>query len=191
MTEDQILDTFRKYSALLEGHFILSSGLHSNRYVQCALVLQHPNVAEQLGAELAAKLRHVGASVVAAPALGGILVAHEVARALGVRALFTERQDGAMALRRGFSLAAGERVLVVEDVITTGLSTRETIQCVEQLGGKVVGAGALIDRSGGKVDLGMPRAALATLEIQNYNPADCPMCKAGSPAVKPGSRTKK
>ena len=184
------MDTFRKYSALLEGHFILSSGLHSDRYVQCALVLQHPKVAEQLGAELAAKLRHVGAYLVAAPAIGGILVAHEVARALGVRALFTERQDGAMTLRRGFSLAAGEPVLVVEDVITTGLSTRETIQCIEQAGGKVVGAGALIDRSGGKVDLGLPRAALATLTIQNYNPADCPLCKAGSPAVKPGSRKK-
>jgi orotate phosphoribosyltransferase len=191
MTENEILDVFREHSALLEGHFILSSGLHSNRYVQCALVLQHSRVAEQLGSELAAKLRHLGAAVVAAPALGGILVAHEVARALGTRAIFTEQQDGAMTLRRGFSLAPGEPTLVVEDVLTTGLSTRETIQCVEQAGGKVVGAGALIDRSGGKSDLGLPRAALVTLQIQNYNPADCPLCKAGIPAVKPGSRTKK
>jgi len=191
MTETEILETFRKYSALLEGHFILSSGLHSDRYVQCALVLQHPRIAEQLCSELAAKLRHLGAAVVAAPALGGVLVAHEVARALGVRALFTERQEGTMTLRRGFSLVPGEPVLVVEDVITTGLSTRETIQCIEQAGGKVVGAGALIDRSGGKADLGLPKAALATLAIQNYNPTDCPLCKAGSPAIKPGSRTPK
>jgi orotate phosphoribosyltransferase len=191
MTENEILDVFREHSAILEGHFILSSGLHSNRYVQCALVLQHPRVAEQLGSELAAKLRHLGAAVVAAPALGGILVAHEVARALGTRAIFTERQEGAMTLRRGFGLAPGEPTLVVEDVLTTGLSTRETIQCVEQSGGKVVGAGALIDRSGGKADLGLPQAALVRLQIQNYNPADCPLCKAGIPAVKPGSRTKK
>jgi orotate phosphoribosyltransferase len=191
MTENEILEIFRRYSAVLEGHFILSSGLHSDRYVQCALVLQRPRVAEQLGLLLAEKVRHLGAAVVAAPALGGILVAHELARALGVRALFTERQEGAMTLRRGFSLASGELTLVVEDVITTGLSTRETIQCVEQAGGKVVGTGALIDRSGGAADLGLPKAALVTLQIQNYNPADCPLCKAGIPAIKPGSRTKK
>jgi orotate phosphoribosyltransferase len=191
MTDNELLDIFRKHSALLEGHFVLSSGLHSDRYVQCALVLQHPQVAEQLGSELAGKLRHWGASVVAAPALGGVLVAHEVARALGTRALFTERQEGTMVLRRGFSLAPGENVLVVEDVITTGLSTRETIQCIEQAGGKVVGAGALIDRSGGTADLGLPKVSLLTLQIQNYIPADCPLCQAGIPAVKPGSRTKK
>jgi orotate phosphoribosyltransferase len=191
MTENEILDIFRHHSAVLEGHFILSSGLHSNRYVQCALVLQHPRVAEQLCSMLAEKLRHLGATVVAAPALGGVLVAHEVARALGVRALFTERQEGAMTLRRGFGLVAGEPALVVEDVMTTGLSTRETMQCVVEAGAKVVGAGALIDRSGGTVDLGLPKAALVTLQIQNYNPVECPLCKAGIPAVKPGSRTKK
>lgn len=191
MTDKEILQVFRDYSALLEGHFILSSGLHSDRYVQCALVLQHPKVAEQLCSELAAKLRHAGASVVAAPALGGILVAHEVARALGVRALFTERQDGVMTLRRGFSLSTAEPALVVEDVITTGLSTRETIACIEQAGGKVVAAGALIDRSGGAADLGLPITALLTLAIQNYNPAECPLCKSGIPVIKPGSRTKK
>src|SRR5579864_8235252 len=124
LTENEILQIFRENSALLEGHFILSSGLHSDRYIQCALVLQHPEVAQKLCAELAAKLRQVGAGVVAAPALGGVIVAHEVARALGVRALFTERQDGAMTLRRGFSLSPGEATLVVEDVITTGGSTR-------------------------------------------------------------------
>ena len=188
MTENEILNLFRENFALLEGHFILSSGLHSDRYIQCALVLQHPRVAEKLCSELAAKLRHLNASTVAAPALGGVIVAHEVARALGVRAIFTERQVGAMTLRRGFHLEPGEPTLVVEDVITTGLSTRETMRCVEQAGGKVVGAGSLIDRSGGAADLGLPKAALATLSVQNYKPEECPLCKAGSPAVKPGSR---
>lgn len=191
MTEAEVLDIFRKHSALLEGHFILSSGLHSDRYIQCALVLQHPRVAEQLCSALAAKLRHLGATVVAAPALGGVIVSHEVARALGLRALFTERQEGVMLLRRGFSLAPGEPTLVVEDVITTGGSTRETMAAVEQAGGKVVGVGALIDRSGGTVDLGVPKAALVTLSVQNYNPLDCPLCTSGLPAVKPGSRTKR
>jgi orotate phosphoribosyltransferase len=191
MTENEILDIFRKHSALLEGHFILSSGLHSDRYIQCALVLQHPDVAQKLCAELAAKLRQLGASVVAAPALGGVIVSYEVARALGVRSLFTERQDGAMTLRRGFSLTAGEPTLVVEDVVTTGGSTRETMAAVEQAGGKVVGVGSLIDRSGGKAELGVPKAALVTLAVRNYDPADCPLCKSGIPAVKPGSRPKK
>ncbi len=191
MTENEILDIFRKHSALLEGHFILSSGLHSDRYVQCALVLQHPDVAGRLCAELAAKLRHVGATAVAAPALGGVIVSYEVARALGVRSLFTERQDGTMTLRRGFSLTPGESALVVEDVITTGGSTRETMTAVEQAGGKIVGVGSLIDRSGCKTELGVPRAGLVTLDVKTYDPAECPLCKAGIPAVKPGSRTEK
>jgi orotate phosphoribosyltransferase len=190
MTENEILDIFRKHSALLEGHFVLSSGLHSDRYIQCALVLQHPEAAGQFCAQLAAKLNLLGATVVAAPALGGVIVSYEVARALGVRALFTERQDGVMTLRRGFSFVHGEPTLVVEDVVTTGRSTRETIAAVEQAGGKVVGAGSLIDRSGGKVDLGVPRAALVTLDVKTYNPSDCPLCKSGTPAVKPGSRPK-
>ena len=191
MTENEILQIFRQNSALLEGHFILSSGLHSDRYIQCALVLQYPSIAEQLGSELAAKLRHLGASVVAAPALGGVIVAHEVARALGVRALFTERpaaSGGAMFLRRGFSVLPGELVLVVEDVITTGGSTIETMTCVKQAGGKVVGAGALVDRSGGAANLGVPKASLVTLAVQNFDPADCPLCKSAIPAIKPGSR---
>ncbi len=191
MTENEILEIFRQHAAVLEGHFILSSGLHSDRYIQCALVLQHPRLAQQLCSELAAKLKHVGAKVVAAPALGGVIVSHEVARALGVRALFTERQDGAMTLRRGFSLEAGEPTLVVEDVITTGLSTRETMIAVEQAGGKVVGVGSLIDRSGGAVEFGLPKASLVDLTVQNYKPEECPLCKSGIPAVKPGSRTKK
>jgi orotate phosphoribosyltransferase len=188
MTETEVLRIFRENSALLEGHFILSSGLHSDRYIQCALVLQYPRIAGQLCSELAEKVRDLGASVVAAPALGGVIVAHEVARALGIRALFTERQMGAMSLRRGFSFSPGEPTLVVEDVITTGGSTRETITCVKQGGGSVVGVGALIDRSGG-ANLGVPKSALVTLAVQNFDAADCPLCRSGIPAVKPGSRT--
>ena len=188
MTEDDILKIFRDHSALLEGHFILSSGLHSDRYIQCALVLQHPRVAEQLCVELGPKLGDLGAKTVVAPALGGVIVAHEVARALGLRALFTERQNGEMTLRRGFHLERGEPVLVVEDVITTGKSTRETADCVEDAGGKVVGIGALVDRSGGKVEFDVPKAALLTLDVKTWDPDDCSLCKAGKPAVKPGSR---
>jgi len=188
MTEDEILKVFREHSALLDGHFILSSGLHSDRYIQCALVLQHPPLAERLCSELAGKLRHLGARAVAAPALGGVLVAHEVARALGLRAVFTERQQNVMALRRGFSFTVGEPTLVVEDVITTGGSTRETVDCIERAGAQVVGVGALIDRRGGGAELGRPKAALVALKVQNYSPAECPLCKAGIPAVKPGSR---
>ncbi len=188
MTEDEILNIFREHSALLEGHFILSSGRHSDRYIQCALVLQHPRVAEQLCIELSPRLGRLGAKTVVAPALGGVIVAHEVARALGLRALFTERQNGEMTLRRGFRLDQGEPVLVVEDVITTGKSTRETADCVEDAGGKVVGIGALIDRSGGKVEFDHPMAALVTMNVETYDPDDCPLCKAGKPAVKPGSR---
>ncbi len=192
MTAEEVLKTFEENQALLKGHFLLSSGLHSNRYLQCALVLQHPAVAERLCAELAAKARADAAissiDLVIAPALGGVIVAHEVARALGVRALFTERQESAMTLRRGFQIAPGERCFVVEDVVTTGGSTREVMAVVEALGGKNVGAGSLIDRSGGAVDLGVPRHALAVLEVPTYKPEDCPMCKEGSVAIKPGSR---
>jgi orotate phosphoribosyltransferase len=190
MDDREILEIFRQHGALLEGHFVLSSGLHSDRYIQCALVLQRPDVAARLGQELAEKLGTTGATAVVAPALGGILVAHEVARALGVRSLFTERQDGRMTLRRGFSLALHEPTLVVEDVITTGGSTRETIAAVEEAGGRVVAAGSLVDRSGGTAQLGLPKAALLTLTVQNYDPAQCPLCRAGVPATKPGSRSK-
>jgi len=190
MTEQETLELYEKTGALMRGHFRLTSGLHSDVYLQSALVLQYPEHAAPLGAALAAPFRDAGVATVLAPAIGGILVAHEVARALGVRALFTERENGAMTLRRGFALTPGERCLVVEDVITTGGSTRETMTSVEQAGGKVVGVGALIDRSGGAVDLGVPMASLVTLKVQNYDPANCPLCKSGIPAVKPGSRTR-
>lgn len=192
MTTQEVLTIFEENQALLKGHFLLSSGLHSSRYLQCALVLQHPPVAEKLCAELAAKAKtdpNIGQiDLVIAPALGGVFVAHEVARALGVRALFTERQEKVMTLRRGFSIQPGERCLVVEDVVTTGGSTREVMDVVAGLGGVTVGAGSLIDRSGGAVDLGVPRHALAVLEVPTYKPENCPMCKEGSTAIKPGSR---
>jgi orotate phosphoribosyltransferase len=188
MTEKETLDLYERTGALLRGHFRLTSGLHSGIYLQSALVLQHPAHAEALGRALAEPFRGAGARTVLAPAIGGILVAHEVARALGVRALFTEREEGVMRLRRGFSLDAGEPCLVVEDVITTGGSTREVVHCVEGLGGRVVGVGSLIDRSGGTAAFAVTRVALATVSAATFKPEDCPLCKTGSPAVKPGSR---
>lgn len=188
MTEKETLDLYRKTGALMHGHFRLTSGLHSDVYLQSALVLQHPEHAARLGAALAAALREAGATTVLAPAIGGILVAHEVARALGARALFCERENGVMSLRRGFSLTPRERGLVVEDVITTGGSTREVIECVERAGGVVVGVGSLIDRSGGAAEFPVPRATLASVQAATWKPEDCPLCKAGSQAIKPGSR---
>ncbi len=187
-TEQYILSIFQETGALLEGHFQLTSGLHSPRYLQCALVLQHPAHAEWAGRAIAKHFADERVSAVVAPAIGGIIVAHETARALGARALFTEREAGVMTLRRGFRLDAGERVLVVEDVVTTGGSTRETIDAVHRAGGTVIGAASLVDRSGGAVDLGVRRAALLTLEVPAYGPDDCPLCKEGVPVVKPGSR---
>jgi orotate phosphoribosyltransferase len=192
MTDTEVLNIYESNGALLNGHFLLSSGLHSPRYLQSALVLQHPAVAEKLCATLAERAKRderTGAiDLVIAPALGGMIVAHEVARALGVRALFTERQEGKMRLRRGFEIEGGERAFVVEDVITTGGSTREVMEVVEQYGGMIAGVGSLIDRSGGEVDLGVPRYTLAVLAAPVYKPEECPLCEEGSTAIKPGSR---
>jgi orotate phosphoribosyltransferase len=189
---DTLLKLFKERGALLEGHFLLSSGLHSPRYLQCALVLMDPPLATNLGAQLAEAvhplLQGVHPKAVVAPALGGVLVAHEVARAFGCRGLFTERQEGAMVLRRGFALAKEEPVVVVEDVITTGKSTREVIDAVQAQGARVIAAGSLVDRSGGACDLGVPRASLLTLEVPNYPPGECPLCAQGGKPIKPGSR---
>ena len=188
-TAEDILDLFRRVGALLEGHFRLTSGLHSPGYLQCALVLQHPREAEACGMGIADRVRGLAPTVVLSPALGGIVIGHEVARALGVRAIFAERQEGTLTLRRGFSLAAGDRVLVVEDVVTTGGSTRETMDVARAAAGAtVVGAAAIIDRSGGKQQLDVPFHALATVSLPTYQPDACPLCARGEPVVKPGSR---
>jgi len=189
LSERQTLQLYEKTGALLRGHFRLTSGLHSDVYLQSALVLQYPEHAAALGSALAAPFRADGVQTVLAPAIGGILVAHEVARALGVRALFTEREGGAMRLRRGFALVAGERCLVVEDVITTGGSTREVVGCVEEHGGLVIGVGSLIDRSGGTAAFKAKRTALATVSATTWPPEACPLCQTGSQAIKPGSRS--
>lgn len=186
--EAHLMDVFRRTGALLEGHFLLTSGLHSSRYLQCALVLQHPEHAAWVGRQLADRFAGREVEAVVAPAIGGIIVAHETAKALGVRAMFTEREGGAMILRRGFSLAAGERVLVVEDVVTTGGSTIETMAAVTAAGALVVGAGSVVDRSGGEVDVGVERVALLTLQVPAYEGSICPLCLEGLPLVKPGSR---
>ena len=189
---DPVLSLFMERGALLEGHFLLSSGLHSPRYLQCARVLMDPGVATRLGGALAEALRDAlgGArpEAVVAPALGGVLVAHEVARAFGCRGLFTERQDGVMTLRRGFTLEAGEPIVVVEDAITTGRSTREVLDAVTAAGARVLAVGSLVDRSVGDVDFGVPRRSLLRLEVPAYPAASCPLCAAGSRPVKPGSR---
>jgi orotate phosphoribosyltransferase len=184
-----ILERFRRAGALLEGHFRLTSGLHSPGYLQCALVLQHPREAEALGAAIADRVRDLGIQTVLSPALGGIVIGQEVGRALGVRAIFAERQDGRLTLRRGFTLDRGEKVLVVEDVVTTGGSTRETIDVAREAGAVVVGAGAIIDRSGGQQKIDVPFHVLAEVSLPTYDPATCPLCLAGQPVVKPGSRT--
>ena len=191
MTEAEVLTIFRRSGALLEGHFRLSSGLHSPGYLQCALVLQYPREAEALGAALGTIVRSLGAQAVLSPALGGIVIGQEVGRALGVRAIFAERADGALTLRRGFTLDAGEKVLVVEDVVTTGGSTRETMDVARQAGAVVVGACAIVDRSGGKQGLDVPFHSLLPMDVKTYQPDDCPLCKQGVPVVKPGSRTPK
>jgi orotate phosphoribosyltransferase len=168
MTRDQLLDLFRQSGALLEGHFRLTSGLHSTGYLQCALVLQHPQHAETLGRAVADRVRHLQPSVVLSPALGGVVIGHEVGRALGVRAMFAERQDGQLTLRRGFTLSESDRVVVIEDVVTTGGSTKETMQVAAGAGGAVVGAASIVNRSGGAPDLGVPYSALLEIALPTF-----------------------
>lgn len=191
--ESSVLNLFEQTSAYLHGHFRLTSGLHSSEYLQCALVLQHPVHAEFLGGDLAQKVMTLfpggEVQVVAAPAVGGLIIGHEVARALGARFIFTERgTDGRMILRRGFSVQPGESVVVIEDVVTTGGSTREVVELLEAAGARVPAAGSIIDRSGGSAQVGAPRVALATLQAIAWRPEDCPLCQQGLPVVKPGSR---
>lgn len=188
MNSEQVIDQFKTTGALLEGHFQLSSGLHSTVYLQCALVLQFPAHAEAFGRAIADKYRSEGIQLVASPAIGGIVIGHEVARALGARFVWTERESGQMTLRRGFTVSPGEKTLVVEDVITTGGSTRETIEALQHAGADVVAAASIIDRSAGGADVGVPRTALASLKVLSVEAAECDACKLGEPVVKPGSR---
>lgn len=188
MNQEQILEHFRDTNALLEGHFILSSGLHSPKYLQCALALQYPFDAAKFGKAIAEKVQDQLFETVASPAIGGLVIGYAVAQALNVRFIWTERQEGVMTVRRGFSVKENEKILVVEDVITTGGSTRECIEALEKLGGRVMAAASIIDRSGGTADVRVPRIALATLEVPSYKPEECPMCANGEIAVKPGSR---
>jgi len=191
LNAEQVIDQFRATGALLEGHFQLSSGLHSTVYLQCALVLQFPERAEAFGRSIAEKFQGQGIQLVASPAIGGIVIGHEVARALGARFVWTERDAGQMTLRRGFTIAPGEKTLIVEDVITTGGSTRETIDAVRLAGADVIGAASIIDRSGGNVDVGVPLSSLASLRVLSVESSVCDVCKLGEPVVKPGSRSRK
>ena len=188
LTKEQAIEIFTKSKALLTGHFRLTSGRHSSQYMQCAQVLQYPEYASQLCRDLAERFAGMKVDTVIGPALGGIIVAYEVGRAMGVRTIFTEREQGVMSLRRGFVIEPGEKVLVVEDVVTTGGSVKEVIEVVRQKGGEVVGVGVLVDRSNGRVDFGVKSEAVLSMEIQSYDPGDCPLCREGLPVVKPGSR---
>lgn len=188
MTRLELLDLFRRCGALLEGHFRLSSGLHSSGYLQSALVLQYPQHAEALGRAIGDRMRDLRSDVVLSPALGGVVIGQEVGRALGVRAIFAERQDGALMLRRGFTLGGSDHVLIVEDVLTTGGSTRETMQVAKAAGAQVVGAASIVDRSGGSARLDVPFHALLDVALPTYEPNQCPLCAQGLPIVKPGSR---
>lgn len=183
-----MIDEFKKTGALLEGHFQLSSGLHSTVYLQCARVLQFPEKAETFGRAIAQKFGNAGIQLVASPAIGGIVIGHEVARALGARFVWIEREGGKMTLRRGFTVTPGERTLVVEDVITTGGSTRETIEALKGVGADVIAAASIVDRSGGGAEVGVPRTALATLRVLSVEPEICDACQMGEPVTKPGSR---
>ena len=186
MTNEQILKIFKDTGVMLEGHFLLTSGRHSDKYMQCAKLFQNADISEMFAKELAAKFS--GVELVAGPAIGGIILAYEVSRQLGVPNIFAERQNGEMTLRRGFSVPKGAKVLVVEDVVTTGGSVKEVVALLQSLGAEVVGVGSIVDRSNGNVDFGVPFEAVLSMEVVSYDAQDCPICKTGIPAVKPGSR---
>lgn len=188
MTQDEVLQVFRDSGALLEGHFILRSGLHSRQFFQCALALQQMPIVEKLGGELARKVRSLGAATVIAPAMGGLVIGQEVARQLGARFIFSEKEEGKLVLRRGFKIAPGERILVVEDVVTKGGRVQETIAIIRANRGDVVGVAILVDRSNGAVSFGVPLFSLITLQVEAYEPARLPPDLAAIPAVKPGSK---
>ncbi len=188
LSKERIIEIFKETGVMLTGHFQLTSGRHSDHYMQCAQLFQYPEYSEMMCAELAEYFRNEKIDLVAGPAVGGIIIAYETARALKVRNIFAERQNGVMTFRRGFAVQPGERVLVTEDVVTTGGSVREVIELVRAAGGEVVGVGSIVDRSNGQVDFGVPFKAVLSMEVLSWEPEDCPLCKQGSVAVKPGSR---
>lgn len=188
LTKNRVNNILERSGALQTGHFLLTSGKHSNKYMQCAKIFQHPEISTEISKDLAEKYDSYEIDIVIGPAVGGIILAYEVARQLEVRALFAERENGTMTLRRGFEIKPGSRVLVVEDVITTGGSVKEVIDVVRSSGGEVVGVAGVVDRSGGKVIFDVPFKSAIKIDIETFEPKDCPLCKSGSAAVKPGSR---
>lgn len=188
MTKEEITKLFKDLGVLLTGHFKLTSGRHSDKYLQCAKLMQYPNHTEKVCQHLAEKLKYEKIETVIGPAVGGIVLSYEMARALDARAIFAERENGKMTLRRGFTIKPNEKVLIVEDVVTTGGSVKEVISLAKSLGADVVGLAALVDRSGGKVDFTVPAHFLLELEVKSFSPDTCPLCKKGDPIVKPGSR---
>ncbi len=188
MTQNEVLQVFRDTGALLEGHFVLRSGLHSRQFFQCALALQQMPIVEKLGAALAAKLKPLGAVTVVAPAMGGLVIGQEVARQLGLRFIFVEKEDGKLVLRRGFKIAPGEKILIIEDVVTKGGRVQETIDIVRANSGTVAGVGMVVDRSNGGVNLGVPAFSLIALQVEAFDPSNLPPDLAKTPAVKPGSK---
>lgn len=191
MTKERALEILKEAGVLLEGHFLLTSGRHSGRYLQCARIFRNTRYSEELCAALAAHFKDDRVDIVIGPALGAVQMAYEVSRALGCENFFAEREDGSMTLRRGFAIEPGQRILVVEDVVTTGGSVREVLEIVRQAGGEIVGVGSIVDRTGGRIDFGVPFHSVISMEVESYEPSECPLCKAGAPApYKPGSRKK-
>ncbi len=188
MTKERVMEILKEAGVLLEGHFLLTSGRHSDKYLQCAKIFQDTKYSEELCAALAEKYKDAGVELVIGPAIGAIQMSYEVSRHLGVKNIFAEREDGKMTLRRSFEITEGQRVLVVEDVVTTGGSVREVIDIVREHGGEVVGVGVVVDRTGGKIDFGVPLESVISLDVVSYEPDECPLCKENKPLVKPGSR---
>ncbi len=188
MTNEQILEVFNKHNALLEGHFLLSSGLHSDKYLQCALIMQYPAIAERLINDLVLQTYHLDFTTVVSPAVGGIRFGYEFARQLRKRSLFTERVDELVQFRRGFMLKPNEKVVIAEDVVTTGKSTKECMKAVRDAGGDIQAVVSLVDRSSGEAQFDVPFISLLQIDVHTYDPANCPLCRQGTPAVKPGSR---
>ena len=191
MTKERVMEILKEAGVLLEGHFLLTSGRHSNRYLQCAKIFQDTKYSEELCKDLAEQFKDKGVELVIGPAIGAIQMSYEVSRHLGVKNIFAERENGEMTLRRSFSIEPGQKVLVVEDVVTTGGSVREVIDLVRANGGEVIGVGVVVDRTGGKIDFGVPISSVISLDVTSYTAEECPLCKEGLPLVKPGSRALK